>query len=111
MPARYLMTLIVPLIVMALAIPLILQKVPRNALYGFRTPLTMSSDKIWYPANKILGIALLAAGAFWLAFANFLPGMMDDQRRADRLIGWFGGAAVLGACAISYWLTYRKYRS
>ena len=47
--------LCVPFIMIALSIPLILGKVPRNDCYGFRTPKTLSSDAIWYPANKIGG--------------------------------------------------------
>jgi hypothetical protein len=45
----------------ALAIPLALRKVPRNGLYGFRTPKTLSDDAIWYEANAYFGWALLAA--------------------------------------------------
>jgi SdpI/YfhL protein family len=54
-----LVTLIVPLTIMLLAIPLILKKVPRNAFYGFRTALTMASDDTWYRANKISGMPYL----------------------------------------------------
>ena len=62
MSSLNLVTVIAPLAIIALAIPLILEKVPRNRYYGFRTPFTMSSDPIWYRANKIAGITLVAAG-------------------------------------------------
>jgi SdpI/YhfL family protein len=45
----------------ALAIPLMLRKVPRNVIYGFRTRTTLSSDSIWYEANAHFGRGLLAA--------------------------------------------------
>jgi hypothetical protein len=45
----------------ALATPLALRKVPRNGLYGFRTPKTLSDDAIWYEANACFGRALLVA--------------------------------------------------
>jgi hypothetical protein len=33
------------------SLPLILRKVPRNPVYGYRTRATMSDDNIWYEAN------------------------------------------------------------
>lgn len=38
-----------------LAIPLILRKVPRNRVYGFRTPKTLQNDWVWYEANFFFG--------------------------------------------------------
>ena len=43
------------------SIPLILKLVPRNSFYGFRTAATLSSDEIWFPANRFAGWALLIA--------------------------------------------------
>ena len=45
----------------ALAVPLILQKVPPNCVYGFRTRKTMSSEVIWYKANWFFGYGLVVA--------------------------------------------------
>ena len=47
--------ILMPLVVIAISIPLILGMVPRNHWYGFRTPKTLSSDTVWYQANKIGG--------------------------------------------------------
>lgn len=44
-----------------LAIPLMLRKVPRNVIYGFRTRATLSSDEMWYDANAHFGRGMLAA--------------------------------------------------
>src|SRR5262249_37141483 len=49
--------LLVPFVIIIVSIPMILAKVPRNSLYGFRTTYTLSSDEVWYRANKISGIA------------------------------------------------------
>jgi hypothetical protein len=108
MPGRYLVTLIVPLTIIAVAIPLILEKVPRNGFYGFRTSFTMSSDEIWYRANKISGVALLAGGVFWLLLGQILPNVMDSSQSAYRLVGLFGASSLIGGCAVTYWLTYKK---
>ena len=45
-----------------LGIPLALGKVPPNLFYGFRTPKTLSSPEIWYPANRSMGIDMTIAG-------------------------------------------------
>lgn len=45
-----------------LALPLLFDRVPRNSLYGFRTKLTLSSDEIWYPANRYAAKTLIAWG-------------------------------------------------
>ena len=69
--------LITGLIEALLSLPMIMGKVPRNRLYGFRLKKTLSDDKYWYPANKRAGIGLLLAGITTsllsvLVFYNFL---------------------------------------
>ncbi len=44
-----------------IAIPLVLRKVPRNCIYGFRTRATMGDDDIWYSANAHFGRGLIAS--------------------------------------------------
>ena len=108
MPREALITVFVPLLIVVLAIPLILQKVPRNHLYGFRTPYTLSSDEVWYRANKICGIAMVIGGAAWLLAGQLLPHLVDSPARAFRLTSLLGAAFVLAGCLASFWLTYRK---
>ena len=57
------------LLFVGLAIPLRLNVVPPNHWYGFRTRLTLSDPKIWYPVNAFggrwliwIGVATLVAG-------------------------------------------------
>ena len=47
--------LVCDLIFAIIAIPLILRKVPRNVVYGFRTRSTLENDFIWYEANAYFG--------------------------------------------------------
>jgi len=62
--------LLVPLLIIVVSVPLILGKVPRNHWYGFRTPKTLASDAVWYPANRLGGKYLCVAGLIeLLAFA------------------------------------------
>jgi hypothetical protein len=49
-----------------LGIPLVLGLVPKNWLYGMRTPRTLfSSDDVWYMQNRITGVAMVAIGLVW----------------------------------------------
>ena len=50
---------VVPLV--PLAAIMALGRVRRNAYFGFRTPATLSDDRIWDPANRYAGRALLCA--------------------------------------------------
>jgi hypothetical protein len=45
----------------AIALPLAMRKVRRNWIYGFRTPATLSDDRIWFEANAHFGRGLLIA--------------------------------------------------
>ena len=45
------------------SIPLVRKRVKPNGLYGFRTPKTLSSERIWYAANRDCGQALMASSA------------------------------------------------
>lgn len=74
---------ITSLILMAIAIPLVLQKVKPNRWYGVRTARTMNDEGLWYRANRLYGKAILIAGvAFFVLSAilgNWRPGE-DNQK-------------------------------
>ena len=69
----------VPLLILLVSIPMVLGRVPPNGTYGFRTPKTLSSDDVWYPANRAAGWFMLAAAvmsicfnlALWWTFAEW----------------------------------------
>ena len=50
------------LLIAAVSLPLIASRVPRNRIYGFRTPKTLASDEVWYEANRFAGRQLFGAG-------------------------------------------------
>jgi len=108
MPRGLVLTLVMPVALILLVIPLILEKIPRNRLYGFRTAYTMSSDEVWFRANKILGVALLIAGFVWLCLGMLLPAVMASLQSAINLARLFGMGSVILALAASLWLTYKK---
>ena len=50
------------LLVILICVPMILEMVPPNNWYGFRTRRTLSDPNVWYPANRIAGQYLAVAG-------------------------------------------------
>ncbi len=68
-------------LLMALSLPLLWEKVPPNGLYGFRVKATLENPRIWYAANKFAAKRLLVAGAVFVVAAvilYFIPGVGVD---------------------------------
>lgn len=80
----------VGILFMAIAIPLIQARVPRNVWYGFRTPKTLSSDSIWYAANAYMGRHLFRCGRILAAGGILL--WLFQARLAE---GWVVGLSLL----------------
>ena len=59
----------VSLLLAALAVPLALRLVPRNAVYGFRTRATMANDELWLSANAYFGRRLIVGTVFGCTLA------------------------------------------
>ena len=59
--------LTLPMVFIALGWPLILRLVPRNYLYGTRSPRSLwTTDEAWYRQNVITGVFMVAVGVIWL---------------------------------------------
>jgi len=65
--------LVIAAVIAVASIPLIAKAVPPNRLYGFRTPRTLSNERIWYSANRFAGWALLIAAVSSAASFAILP--------------------------------------
>jgi uncharacterized membrane protein len=59
----------VPLAFVAVALPMALEMIPPNPIYGVRTAATMSSAETWYRANQWAGAASVGLGLLAL-FVN-----------------------------------------
>jgi uncharacterized membrane protein len=71
---------VVSLLMMFLAVPLILKKVPKNGLYGFRTPKTLSGpDEQWYQVNQEAGIGMFIAGMVSFVACLIVPLVCDNR--------------------------------
>ncbi len=68
-------------LLMALSLPLLWEKIPPNGLYGFRVKATLENPRIWYAANKYAAKRMLVAGAVFVVAAvilYFIPGIGVD---------------------------------
>ena len=64
---KVIISFIVPsLLFIAISIPLIIKKIPRNCAYGIRTKKTLANDEIWYKANRYGGVSFLMAALITL---------------------------------------------
>jgi hypothetical protein len=58
---------VMPVLLIALGLPLIFRLVPRNWLYGQRDWRTLrGSEETWYMQNTITGVAMVLIGIVWL---------------------------------------------
>jgi uncharacterized membrane protein len=65
------MYIVMSVILILLAIPLWLEKIPPNGLYGFRIRKTLENEKVWYAVNRYFAPWLVAAG-IGVALSAFL---------------------------------------
>ncbi len=89
-----------------LSLPLIFGWIPRQSIYGARTSKTLSSDEIWYPANRFAGVTLLVSSCIYLAVAWTLPDATTVTNIG--LVVWF---VHLGAFVIPLILSLLLIRS
>jgi hypothetical protein len=63
--------------ILALSIPLMLEKVLPNGLYGFRVPKTLSNPEIWCAANMVAGrdLALSSLAIIFVAVTSIVGGL------------------------------------
>ncbi|HKQ06181.1 MAG TPA: SdpI family protein [Blastocatellia bacterium] len=91
-----------------LSIPFILQLVPPNHWSGFRVEKTLSDERVWYAANRVMGYDLLIAGvvilATTIATAIYLRG---NRRLANRLNLAVFILSLAVAAAHSFWALTR----
>ena len=67
------------LLIMVISLPLMLERIPKNGLYGFRTRASMSSSEDeWYRLNRIAGSALFIAGFVSLAACLIMPSFLSN---------------------------------
>jgi uncharacterized membrane protein len=84
-------------IVALLSIPLMLNLVPPNEFYGFRTRQTLASRELWFRANRFAGCALFLASAVSAAVLVFLPEYASGRSLVGLVVYLVPLGAALGA--------------
>ena len=82
------------LIFIGVGIPLVLGRVRRNYIYGYRTRTTMRDERIWYPVNALTGLWLAWAGLL-AAVIGVLLVLLRNHEEAARLVLGIGVPALL----------------
>lgn len=91
-------------VLIGVCIPLILNKIPPNCLYGFRTRKSLSTPEIWYKTNRYFGICL---SVLCLAFLGCLWAISSARDSLNfTTIHYFGLAGILIATALSTIMTF-----
>ena len=74
-----LLTWLLPVITIAISIPLVLRKVPPNVWYGFRTRKTLSDTALWYEANYRGGVNLIIASVIALIARAIFTQILEPE--------------------------------
>jgi uncharacterized membrane protein len=100
--------LVIDSLFVVLSIPLILRRVPRNIVYGFRTCATLSDDFVWYEANAYFGRGLVVSSLISAAAVFMLYGVHGVPQRFFFV---FTIAALIVPPLVATLLTLRFARS
>lgn len=96
--------LIVGITFIVIAIPGILGRVPPNRWYGFRVSKTLSDERIWYAANRVMGIDMLLAGLAIVITAMVVAKLVrSNSRHANRICFSVCLLSSMAALAHGYW--------
>ncbi|MGH9799373.1 MAG: SdpI family protein [Blastocatellia bacterium] len=99
---------IVGITFIAISIPVILEQVPPNSWYGFRVAKTFLDERIWYAANRVMGIDLLLAGlAIVIGVIVSAKFVRYNPRQANRICFSIFLFSSLAALAHGFWALSR----
>ena len=93
-------TILLHFFVALLAIPLVLERIPRNKWFGFRLPSALASDAAWYAANTMLGGLILQASGIGVATCIGLN-LSSKALPEGQTILVFGCAPLVAAVALA----------
>jgi uncharacterized membrane protein len=62
-----------PITLILVSIPLVLNMIPPNRMYGVRVRDAGASDAAWYLVNRLGGLAMIVAGIIWFVAAIYAP--------------------------------------
>jgi uncharacterized membrane protein len=101
------LTLVFPVAIIILSLPLVYEKVPPNRGYGFRTRKTRSSEQMWYRTNKLGGQYFIVAAIFQLAGALILLAWPGTER--PQIAGELVVLLPILIALLAWWLRIRTF--
>jgi uncharacterized membrane protein len=99
---------VIDFLFVGLSIPLILRKVPRNVVYGFRICATLADDFVWYEANAYFGRGLVISSFISAAAVLIVYGVGSVSQPFFFLLTI---AALIVPPLVTTLLTFRYARS
>ena len=89
------------LLLIALALPLFLRKLPPNRWYGVRLAATFADEAVWYEANALSGRDLIVLGVLQVLAATLLPALLSEPVYVFLNLGlMLAGSIVFGIAAV-----------
>ena len=93
-------------LVALVSVPFILGRVPRNRFFGFRTPRTLASDAVWYPANYTFGKATALACLFGI-LAALISRFLDVTLSKGHALAFFCVVPIVAAGIYAFLALHR----
>ena len=79
------------IILILVSVPLALRWIPRNHVFGFRTPATLRDESVWYDANALCARHMLVLGVLLVSLEFVLPASLRTPiLRAVATVGFIG---------------------
>ena len=69
-----------------LALPLALNLVPPNRIYGYRTRSTLANRELWFRINRVAGLTLIAGSAVALSIYLYDPELASGRSLVGVLV-------------------------
>ncbi|HYO94301.1 MAG TPA: SdpI family protein [Polyangiaceae bacterium] len=84
-------------VLVVVALPLVLGKIPPNGLYGLRLEATLEDSTVWYEANRVAGrdLLLVAAASVALSLLCAFAWHIGDVHSALLCSGALSGGVIV----------------
>ena len=97
------------LLLIGVGVPLVLGRIGRNRVYGYRSPRTLRDDRIWYPVNVLTGLWMIWAGLL-AAVIGLLLVLLRNREEAAQLVLGIGVTALLVCIGVGIYKGWKLAR-
>ncbi len=98
------MFIVVSAIMIVVGLPMAMNVIKPNRLYGVRTPRTLSDERVWYLANPYAGKRLVLVGIITIILAAVLrlTNVSPETYLLLCTISFLGGLLLMAAMTLLY---------